>query len=89
MARGGKLLGAIAVADRSRPEAAQAIDAMHAMGIKTVLLTGDGRAVADVIARELGISEYAADLLPEDKQARVREWVAQGRTVAMVGDGDQ
>jgi len=57
------------------------------MGIKTILLTGDARAVAEVIARELGISEVAADLLPDDKQKRVRELVAQGRTVAMVGDG--
>jgi Cd2+/Zn2+-exporting ATPase/Cu+-exporting ATPase len=57
------------------------------MGIKTVLLTGDTRAVAEVIARELGISEVAADLLPDDKRQRVRDLVAQGRTVAMVGDG--
>jgi len=57
------------------------------MGIKTVLLTGDSRAVGDKIARELGISEVAADLLPEDKQTRVKELVALGRTVAMVGDG--
>jgi heavy metal translocating P-type ATPase len=85
--RGGRLLGAIVIADSVRPEAAHAIQAIHTMGITTTLLTGDARAVAEVIARELGISEVAADLLPDDKQRRVKELVAQGRTVAMVGDG--
>jgi Cd2+/Zn2+-exporting ATPase/Cu+-exporting ATPase len=87
VARGGRPLGAIAVADSARPEAARAIKAIHAMGIKTVLLTGDARAVAEVVARDLGISDVAADLLPDDKQKRVRSLVAEGRTVAMVGDG--
>jgi Cd2+/Zn2+-exporting ATPase/Cu+-exporting ATPase len=87
VARGGRLLGAVAVADSARPEAAQAIKAIHAMGIHTVLMTGDALAVAEVVARELGISEIAADLLPEDKQARVKDLVAQGRCLAMVGDG--
>src|ERR1700733_5319823 len=57
------------------------------MGIKTMLLTGDSRAVAAVVGRQLGITEIAADLLPEDKHARVKGLVAEGRTVAMVGDG--
>ena len=87
VARGGKLLGAIAIADTVRAEAASAIKAIHSMGIKTILLTGDAQAVASVIARDLGISEVAADLLPEDKRMRIRELVAEGRTVAMVGDG--
>jgi Cd2+/Zn2+-exporting ATPase/Cu+-exporting ATPase len=87
VARGQALLGAIAIADTTRPEAAEAIKAIHALGIRTILLTGDSRSVAEGIARELGISEVAADLLPEDKQAWVRDLVAGGRTVAMVGDG--
>jgi len=87
VARNGRFLGAIAVADTARPEAAPAIRAIHAMGINTVLLTGDAQPVARAVARELGISEVAADLLPEDKQARVKALVAEGRTVAMVGDG--
>lgn len=87
VARAGRFLGGILIADRVRPEAKQAIRAIHAMGIKTILLTGDARAVAEAIARELGISEVAADLLPEDKQKRVKELVREGRTVAMVGDG--
>ncbi len=87
VARGGRLLGAIVIADTVRPEAARAIKAIHAMGIRTVLLTGDAQAVAAVIARELGISEVAADLLPDDKRKRVKALVDAGRSVAMVGDG--
>jgi Cd2+/Zn2+-exporting ATPase/Cu+-exporting ATPase len=87
VARGGKLLGAMVIADAVRPEAARAIQAIHSMGIRTVLLTGDARAVADAIARQLGISEVVADLLPEDKRMRVKALVSEGCTVAMVGDG--
>jgi len=87
VARGGKLLGAIVIADKVRPEAARAVQAIHALGIETMLLTGDAQAVAQVIAKELGIREVAADLLPEDKRIRVKELVSAGRTVAMVGDG--
>jgi heavy metal translocating P-type ATPase len=87
VARAGTLLGAIVIADGVRPEARQAIAAIHGMGIKTMLLTGDSKAVAAVVARQLGITEIAADLLPEDKHARVKGLVAEGRTVAMVGDG--
>ena len=87
VARAGTLLGAVIIADSVRPEARQAIDAIHAMGIKIILLTGDAKAVADVVARQLGITKVAADLLPEDKRQRVRRLVADGRVVAMVGDG--
>jgi Cd2+/Zn2+-exporting ATPase/Cu+-exporting ATPase len=87
VARAGTLLGAIVIADSVRPEALEAIAAIHGMGIKTVLLTGDAKAVAAVVARQLGITEIAADLLPEEKRERVRRLVAGGRTVAMVGDG--
>ena len=87
VARAGALLGAIAIADSVRPEARQAIATIHGMGIKTVLLTGDARAVAAVVARELGVMEIAAELLPEEKCERVKRLVAEGRTVAMVGDG--
>jgi Cd2+/Zn2+-exporting ATPase/Cu+-exporting ATPase len=87
VAKGGKLLGAILIADAIRTETAQAIRAIHAMGIKTLLLTGDARPVAQAIARQSGISEVAADLLPQDKRRRIKELVDQGRIVAMVGDG--
>ena len=87
VARAGNLLGAIVIADGVRPEARQAIAAIHAMGIKTLLLTGDAQPVADAVAKQLGISEVAANLLPEDKRERVKQLVAGGRKVAMVGDG--
>lgn len=87
VARDGQLLGTIAVADTVRSEARQAMDAIHGMGIRTVLLTGDAKAVADIVAKQLNIDEVAAELLPEDKRDRVRRLVAGGRKVAMVGDG--
>ncbi|MGV8932227.1 MAG: heavy metal translocating P-type ATPase [Luteimonas sp.] len=87
VARAGTLLGAVVIADTLRPEARQAVDAIHAMGIKTILLTGDAQAVADVVAKQMGITEVAAELLPEDKLERIKHLMASGRKVAMVGDG--
>ena len=78
--RAGGLLGAIAIADRARPEAQAAIAAIHAMGIKTVLLTGDTKAVAHNVAKQLGIAEVAADLLPEEKRLYVQRLVGRGQT---------
>ncbi len=87
VARAGTLLGAIVIADSVRPEARQAIAAIHAMGIRTILLTGDAQPVANAVAQQLGITDVAAGLLPEDKRQRVKRLVAEGRKVAMVGDG--
>jgi heavy metal translocating P-type ATPase len=87
VARAGTLLGALIIADSVRPEARRAIATIHGMGIRTVLLTGDASAVAAVVAEQLGITEFSADLLPEDKQGWVKRLVAEGHTVAMVGDG--
>ncbi len=87
VARDGRLLGAISIADTVRPEARAAVDGLHKRGIRTMLLTGDNRTVADAIARDVGIREVEANLLPEQKVARIRELVAAGHTVAMVGDG--
>jgi Cd2+/Zn2+-exporting ATPase/Cu+-exporting ATPase len=88
VARDGQLLGVIAVADTVRPEAKEAIDALNKMGIRTILLTGDSKAVAAAVARQLGIHEVVAEALPEDKLARIRTLVkADGRIVAMIGDG--
>ncbi|HXO30254.1 MAG TPA: cation-translocating P-type ATPase [Thermoanaerobaculia bacterium] len=87
VARGGRFLGAIWVGDAVRPEAARAVRALRQLNIGTVLLTGDGRAVAVAVAGELGMDDVRADLLPEEKMAAVREMVAAGRSVAMVGDG--
>ena len=87
VAREGILLGSVEIADRVRPEAQSAINAIHALGARTVLLTGDARAVAESVAAQLGIVEVAADLLPEDKRAYVQRLVGERRIVAMVGDG--
>jgi Cd2+/Zn2+-exporting ATPase/Cu+-exporting ATPase len=87
VARDGRLLGSIAVADSIRPESKRAIEALHKMGIHTVLLTGDARRVAMAVGSALGIKEIEAELLPEGKLMRVRELAAQKRIVAMVGDG--
>jgi heavy metal translocating P-type ATPase len=87
VARGGRFLGAIRIADTVRPEAPAAVQALQHMGIKTVLVTGDARSVADAIARELQVDDVAAELLPEQKVDVVRQLGAGGRTVVMVGDG--
>ncbi len=87
VARDGRLLGAIVIADIVRPEAKRAIEALRFMGIRSVLLTGDTMPVALKVAHELGIDEVEADLLPEMKLARIKSLVASGRIVAMVGDG--
>jgi heavy metal translocating P-type ATPase len=88
VARNGQILGVIAVSDTARPEAKGAVDALNKMGIRTLLLTGDSRAVADAVARQLGITEIVAEALPEEKLARIRGFVeGDGRVVAMVGDG--
>ena len=87
VARDGRFLGAIFIADTVRPEARRAIEALNRMGIRSVLLTGDTLPVGEMVARTLGINEVEADLMPEKKLARIRSLVASGRIVAMVGDG--
>ena len=83
----GRLLGAIVVADTVRPEAKQAIEALSRMRMRTILLTGDTRSVAEAVASRLGIAEFHADLLPEDKLTRIKALIGGGRVVAMLGDG--
>ena len=87
VARDGQFLGAIVIADTVRPEARRAIESLDRMHIRTILLTGDGKPVADAVARELGITEVEAELLPEAKLARIKSLVKSGGVVAMVGDG--
>lgn len=83
----GELAGMIAVADTIRPEAKD-IAQLHSWGIRDIImLTGDNPRTAAAVARELGIDEVKAELLPEDKVTAVRELTAEGRKVAMVGDG--
>src|SRR5208283_2010961 len=87
VARGGKFLGTIVVADMLRPEATKAIQDLKAMGLKTVLLTGDAKAVAEDIGRKLGVDEIAAELLPDDKLEFVARLTKERHNVVMVGDG--
>ena len=87
VARDGRYLGTIAIADTVRPEARAAMQALWLMGIKTILLTGDTPAVANAVGRSLNISQIEAGLLPEDKLARIRGLIRDGKCVAMVGDG--
>lgn len=86
--RSGELLGTLAVADTLRPEARQTIDALHRLGIhKIVMLSGDNRRAASHIATQAGISDFYAELMPEDKLAAIRELVQNIGAAAMVGDG--
>jgi Cd2+/Zn2+-exporting ATPase/Cu+-exporting ATPase len=87
VAQEGKFLGTIVVADMLRPEATKAIQDLKSMGLKTVLLTGDSKVVAEDIGGKLGVDEIAAELLPEDKLAFVSRLTAARRNVVMVGDG--
>jgi Cd2+/Zn2+-exporting ATPase/Cu+-exporting ATPase len=85
--RGGHLLGSIHVADLLRPEAKKAIHQLRVMGLKTILLTGDSKKVAEVVGKGLGVDEISAELLPHQKLQRVEGLLAQGKKVVMVGDG--
>ncbi len=88
VARDGQLLGVIAISDTVRPEARGAIDALNQLGVRTILLTGDSKAVAEAVGRQLGVGEIVAEALPEEKLTRVRVLVKEKRyVVAMVGDG--
>ncbi|HET6815665.1 MAG TPA: heavy metal translocating P-type ATPase [Mycobacteriales bacterium] len=83
----GRAAGLLAIADASRPTAKAAVSALHDLGARVVMLTGDNAATAQRIADELGIDSVLADVLPGDKAAKVSELQRQGATVAMVGDG--
>jgi Cd2+/Zn2+-exporting ATPase/Cu+-exporting ATPase len=88
VARDGQVLGLIAISDTVRHEAREAIDALNKISMRTVLLTGDSKTVAETVARQLGIREVIAGALPEEKLERVRDFVKRdGKIVAMVGDG--
>jgi P-type E1-E2 ATPase len=87
VARGGKFLGTLKVADMLRPEARKAIQSLKSMGLKTVLLTGDAKAVAEEVGKQLGVDEIATELLPEEKLQFVNRLTGTQHKVAMVGDG--
>lgn len=83
----GNLKGAIALADIVRPEAKQAIDALKALNIRCMMLTGDNKATAKWVSDQIGLDEYFAEVLPQDKAAKVKEVQSRGILVAMTGDG--
>jgi len=83
----GQLKGAIALADIVRPEAKQAITALKAMNIRCMMLTGDNKATAQWVSDQIGLDEYFAEVLPQDKAAKVKEVQSRGVLVAMTGDG--
>jgi Cu2+-exporting ATPase len=85
--RDGAVMGALAVEDEIRPESGDAVKALHRLGIRVAMITGDSRTVADSVARQLGIDEVAAEVLPADKASAVERFQAGGKKVAMVGDG--
>ncbi len=83
----GQVLGSVRIADVLRAEATGAVAEMKNLGLRTILLTGDRKEIADATAKELGVDEVESELLPDQKLARVRQLRAEGKTVAMVGDG--
>ncbi len=87
LVRNGAVTGAFALEDRVRPEAREAVERLHELGIEVAMITGDARQVAEAVAADLGIDEVFAEVLPEDKERHVRDLQERGRKVAMVGDG--
>ncbi|HEY0706337.1 MAG TPA: heavy metal translocating P-type ATPase [Polyangia bacterium] len=87
VAVGGELAGLIGVADPIKTTTAEAIRALHAEGMRIVMLTGDNRTTAEVVARKLGIDDVIAEVLPDEKAAAVARLQGEGRFVAMAGDG--
>jgi Cu+-exporting ATPase len=87
VARDHRAVGVIGIADRIKPDSKDAIARLRQRGLRVVMLTGDNRAAAEIIAREVGIDDVFADVLPEHKAHKISELRAQGRKVGMVGDG--
>ena len=87
LALDSQVVGIIAVADTLKPNAKETLEEMHKMGVETVMLTGDNQRTAEAIAREVGVDQVRAEVLPEHKAQEVKKLQDEGRVVAMVGDG--
>jgi len=85
--RDGAVIGALSLEDEVREVSRSAVRQLHAMGVTVAMITGDAQPVADAVAAELGIDEVFAEVLPEEKDAKVAELQQRGKLVAMVGDG--
>jgi Cu2+-exporting ATPase len=83
----GQLLGALALEDQIRSESSEAVSKLHQLGIRVAMITGDSYAVADSVAKRIGVDEFEAEVLPADKASAVKRFRAGGKKVAMVGDG--
>jgi len=87
VARRGRLLGSLHIADALRAESVQAVAELRRMGLRTILLTGDAAPIANAIGKQLGIDQVEAELLPDEKVARIESLMAMGKKVVMIGDG--
>jgi soluble P-type ATPase len=85
--RNGRLLGVLHIEDALRSEAAQAVAALWRMKLRTVLLTGDGAAIAQAVGRQVGLDDVHAELLPDKEASEIKALLEAGKRVAMIGDG--
>lgn len=85
--RDSAVIGSLAVEDEIRPESVEAVEALHDLGVRVAMITGDSQTVADSVARRLKIDDVAAQVLPADKASAVKQFQSGGKEVAMVGDG--
>jgi heavy metal translocating P-type ATPase len=87
VARAGRFLGVLVIEDVIRPEAVEAVHAMRQLGLRTILLTGDRASIAEAVGKHLGVGKVGAELLPDEKGEWIKALLAEGRKVAMLGDG--
>jgi Cu2+-exporting ATPase len=85
--RGGRIIGALSLEDRIRPESREAVETLHEQGVRVVMITGDARSVAEAVGKDVGVDEIFAEVLPQHKDGKVAELQQRGARVAMVGDG--